>query len=35
MAWTLEIAGGCEETMAAIRLVRLLPSKAFLPVAIS
>ena len=27
-AWTLEIGGGCDETIAAIRLVRVLPSKA-------
>ena len=35
MASTVAMAGGWEEMMAAIRLVRLLPSKALRPVAIS
>ena len=34
-AWTLVIGGGCVATIAAIRLVRFLPSNAFRPVAIS
>jgi hypothetical protein len=35
MPCTLEIVGGCDETIAAIRLVRVLPSNARRPVAIS
>ena len=35
VGWSVEIAGGSEDMMAAIRLAWLLPVKALLPVAIS